>query len=521
MATLVQNELTPQTGTAPVVAAIDIGSNAIRMAVAQILSDGKIDVLEKVHRAVRMGQDTFRQGRVGGQSMRAAVDILRAYQELLKTYRVDRVRAVATSALREATNADNVLDRIFLACRLNVEIISIAEESRLTVDAVRYALGDMPGIQQGKTLIADVGGGSTLLTMLEDGKIANSVGLRLGAVRLNENLAVDRASPEESLDILRHQIRSAVESAKRSLPIGQCDSFVAVGGDVRFAARQVGEATSFDGVYMVRQDAFQGLLQRCQHLPSAKLTSRYGLPIEEAETLIPALLAYSELLKSVDTEEMIVSNVSMRDGLLLELARDVTGQEDLVLQEGVIQAARALAERYRADMGHADVTAELSVRLFDHLKPDHALGHRYRLLLRVAALLHEVGGFVSPMAHHKHSYYLISNSEIFGLTRQEMQVIALVARYHRRSPPKTSHTEYTTMSRESRVIVNKLAAILRVADSLSRGTIRHADQVRFVRQGDELLVQVTGGDDWVLERRALALKSDMFEDVYGMKVRLE
>ncbi|WP_460167466.1 Ppx/GppA phosphatase family protein [Thermostilla marina] len=507
-------------GNLPVVAAIDIGSNAIRMMIAQVVAQGQLDVLERVHRPVRMGRDTFRTGRIGARSMRAAVDILRDYQQMMNVYGVQRVRAVATSALREASNADNVLDRIFLACRFNVEVISIAEESRLTVDAVLHSIGDIEGIATGKTLIVDVGGGSTLLTVLEDGQIANSFGLRLGSVRLNEILAGERASPENAEGILRYQIRSAVESAKRALPIEECDSFVAVGGDVRFAARHVGKTKSARAPVVAHAD-FRKLLQKLAGMSPEKISSRFGLPMEEAETLFPALLAYDIMLTEVAADEMIVSDVSMRDGLLLELAREVTGEDDESFREGVCHAARALAERYRADMNHAEMVAQLAVKLFDEMEPDHALGSRYRLLLWVAAILHEIGGFVSLMAHHKHSYYLISNSEIFGLTRQEMELIAHVARYHRRSPPKNSHTEYVSLPRENRVIVNKLAAILRVADALARGTIKRSENVRFVRQEDELFIEVDDDTDLVLERRAMALKGDMFEDVYGMKVRLE
>ena len=165
--------------------------------------------------------------------------------------------------------------------------------------------------------------------------------------------------------------------------------------------------------------------------------------------------------------------------------------------------------------------ADLAVRLFDELHAEHGLGPRHRLLLQVAGLLHEVGGFVSSRSHHKHSYYLIANSEIFGLNRDEIAVVAHVARYHRRSGPKPSHPEYMALPRETRVTVNKLAALLRVADALARGHVRHARDLRFERQGDDLVVCIPGVADVLLEERAIAGKGDMFEDIYGMKVRLE
>jgi len=512
---------TPASASAKTVAAIDVGSNAIRMAVAEVLDDGRVAVLEQFQRASRMGQDTFRRGRLGAESMRAAVAVLRDYKQRLELYRVERIRAVATSAVREAANGDNFLDRVFLASGLNVEMIGTPEESRLTVSAVLHAVGEALGINRGGSLIVDVGGGSTLLTMLEDGEIANSVALRLGSVRLQEILASSAEPPGRLAELLRYHVSSAISAAQRLFSLESSQSFVAVGGDARFAAHHIGKPTESAGLYVVARNDFDKLVRRCERLPEEELSRRYGLPFAEAETLNPALAIYLKLLDESRAEEMIVSHVSMRDGLLLELARSVTGEEDEAVLEGVIHSAVTLGKKYRVDAAHAKNVSELAVRLFDELEADHGLGARHRLLLQVAGLLHEVGGFVSNMAHHKHSYYLIRNSEIFGLGRNEIEIVAQIARYHRRSPPKSSHVEYMSFPREARVVINKLAAILRVADALVQGRPKKADSLRFERQGDELVVHIPCEGDLILEERELAAKGDLFEDIFGMRVRLE
>lgn len=514
-------ELQPQADVARPVAVIDIGTNAIRMVIAQVFDDGKIEVLERLQRPIRLGKDTFSRGRIGAQCMRSAVEILRNYQQIMQSYGVQKVRAVATSSLRDAANADNVLDRIFLACKLPVDVISIAEEGRLTVAAVREAVEAFPEVNRGKTLVVDVGGGSTILTILEEGEIINSVGWRLGSVRLLETLGLQSESPERVAEVLEQHIRIQVAMAKRTLPLAECDTFVAVGGDVRFAARVVGYPSRSEKLFIVEKDQFQKLIRRCARHTPEELSRQYNLPLTEAETLLPALMTYWELLCQTAAPHVIVSQVSMRDGLLLELARQTTGKEDTTLQEGIIHAALAMAQRYGVDLEHAQITADLAGRLFDTLRADHGLGPRERLLLRVAAILHEVGGFINVSAHHKHSYYIIAHSEIFGLTRTETQLVAHIARYHRRSPPKPSHLDYMALPRESRVIINKLAAILRVADALARGRIRQADQVEFHHDSEELAVTVRGVSNLVLEKKSVAAKSDMFEDVYGMKIRLE
>ena len=515
------NQTKPAGATpAKTVAAIDVGANALRMVIAEVFSDGRIELLERLQRAIRLGQDTFRRGRLGGESMRAAIQVLRDYRQLLDLYKVEKVRAVATTAVREAANGDTFLDRVFMATRLNVEVIDTSEESRLTVSAVRQAVGDALGVNQRQTLVADVGGGSTLLTLLEDGEIASSQSLRLGSIRLQEIFSTSEESPRRSADLLRQHISNAL-STLQGLPLDEIDAFVAVGGDARFAAREVGAPTESADLAVIDPAKFDKLVDRCERHTAEQLSKRYGLPFAEAETLNPALLVYQSLLHQTKAEQMIVSHVSMRDGLLLELAREVTGQEDEAVLAGVIHSTMTIGEKYHVDLDHASNVAEVAVRLFDLFQADHGLSARHRLLLRVVSLLHEVGGFVSSRAHHKHSEYLIANSEIFGLNRVEIALISQIARYHRRSVPRPSHPSYMALTRESRVVVNKLAAILRVADALIRGHRRLPADIQFHRQGDELLISMGAGRDHLLEERSLETKGDLFEDIYGVKIRIE
>jgi len=503
------------------VAAIDIGANALRMVVAQVLPNGRVEVLERLQRAVRLGQDTFRLGRLGGQSMRAAVAIARDYAQILRPYGVQHVRAVATSAVREANNADTFLDRVFMATSLNVEVIDTSEESRLIVSAVREGIGQAVAVDKGNVLIVDVGGGSTLLTELCEGRIIGSQSLRLGAIRLQEMLGANEETPVRCADLYRQHITKETTAIPGAPPLGKMGLLIAVGGDARFAAAQVGTPIEGSSLHSIDREDYDGLVRRCVRQTPEELAKRHGLPFAEAETIAPALLIYQVLWRRTQAPQMIVSAATMRDGLLAELAREVTGGEDEAQQRNVIDSATAVAEKYQIDLDHARQVTDLASRLFDELQADHGLGSRYRLLLRVAGLLHEIGSFVSSRSHHKHSYYLIANSEVFGLSREELRIVAHVARYHRRSPPKPSHLEYMALPRQTRVIVNKLAAILRVADAIVRGHIHQVQNVQMARVGDDLVVYVHGVGDLLLEQRSIAIKGDLFEDIYGMRVRLE
>lgn len=515
-------EATEQTlAQARPIAVIDIGANSVRMVVAQVLPDGELEVLERMRRPVRLGQDTYVRGRLGQETMNAAIGILRDYKRMLDDYQVREVRAVATSAVREAANADAFLDRAYMATHLDLEVIESTEESRLTVGAVLHAVGGAHNLLRNDTLIVDIGGGNALLTVMRNGQIVSSASHRLGSIRMQEVLSTSQEPAERAADLLRHQVATLVGAIRTSLPLKRVRRFIAVGGDARFAAQQIGRHWEAADLSVMNPKDFAALVDQVAGHAPEELARRYALPFADAETLVPALIGYQALFNETHAKEIVVSNVSMRDGLLLDLARARTGELDESLAESTLQSALTIGRKYGFDAAHAEHVANLSVRIFDELQRDHGLSARHRLLLRTAALLHEIGGFVSGRAHHKHSYYLIANSEVFGLRRNELQIVAHTARYHRRSSPKPSHLEYMNLPRDSRIIVSKLAAILRVADALDRGHAQQIRDIRFERRGDELVLHVAGVPDLMLERRALASKADLFTDMYGMKIRLE
>lgn len=513
------NEEINQTIANPVLAAIDIGSNSIRMSIGQMHPDGRVEVLEQARRAVRLGQDTFRRAHLDRVTMQTAISILREFKRRIDFYNAQRVWVVATSALREARNADVFIDRVLMTTGLEVDVIDSPQEGRLTVSAVREAMGEDPSLMETRTLISEVGGGSTILMLLDHGQITASQSLALGSIRLQEALDTGGEPWQRTSEFIRNEIISVLSSLEGLMPLRSIRSFLAVGGDARFAAERIGQPTNNPRFRKVNVRAFHQLVDEIRSQATEQLVSRYDLSFPEAETLVPAMIVYQELLRATSAKALIVPLVSMRDGLLLEMSRRALGREDRLFSREVIQSARAIAEKYNVNLHHAERVAACAVRLFDELHREHGLGYRHRVLLEAAALLHEIGSFVSSRAYHKHTYYLVAHSEVYGLTGTEVAITAHVARYHRRSPPKPSHLEYMGLSRENRIIVNKLAAILRVAKALDVSDIRRIDQVRFAFEEDRFVVRVPGLSDNSLRMRSLEMRSDFFEDVYGMKIR--
>lgn len=502
----------------PVLAVIDIGSNSIRMSIGQVLPDGSIEILERLQRAVRLGQDVFVLSRLDRITMQTAISILREFKRRIDFYAAKRVWTVATSALREARNAEVFVDRVLMATGLEVDIIDSNEQGRLTVSAVRSALKKDLSLMGTQTLITEVGGGSTMLTLLRNGQIVSSQGLGLGSIRLQESLGTGGSPWQQASDFIRNEIASTLSSLESMMSLDSVRTFFAMGADARFVGDQIGKPLKTLLFREISKSGFLRLLDKITNYSIEQLASRYDLPYSEAETLVPALMIYQELLNATKAKTMVVSYVSMRDGLLLELSGRLSGQQEQTYSQEAIQSALAIAEKYKVNLHHARRVAASAVRIFDELKAEHGLGDRYRVLLETAALLHEIGTFVATRAYHKHTFYLVSNSEIFGLTGADVQVAAHVARYHRRGVPKPTHPEYMSLPRENRMVVNKLAAILRLAKAMDIIDVRQIEQVQFDLREDTLTIRIPGLSDHSLRKRSMEIRSDFFEDVYGLKI---
>jgi exopolyphosphatase/guanosine-5'-triphosphate,3'-diphosphate pyrophosphatase len=507
--------------TAPpkrVVAVMDIGSTAVRMELAEIGPTGEVRTLDALQKPVHLGKDTFARGRIQQSTIEECVEILRGFRRVMEEYGVtdpSQVRAVATSSVREATNRDTFLDRIYMATRINVEAIEEAEETRLTYMAVQDILHREPDLQKGDALVVEVGGGDSEFLLVQDGHVTFSNTFRLGALRMREALDAHRAPDSKVPALLTKQIQLAVDQIRRSIPASRVPNLVAISGDARFAASQL--SSKWADQYMVRLDvkAFSSFAKKIAPLSMDEIVKNYRTTYQDAETVGPALMAYAQLAKVFQVENLLVPKSSLRHGLLQELAAGVPWTPEF--SDQVVYSAVALGAKYAFDEKHARQVADLGVRLFRELQPEHQLGPRHELLLRIAALLHEIGSFISNRSHHKHSMYLILNSDLFGLSRHDMTLIALTARYHRRAVPQPYHEVYSTLSRDDRLAVSKMAAILRVADALDRNHMQQARDLACRRDKGQFTIGVNGIDDLALERLALKEKGAMFEEVYGLQ----
>ncbi|MBS1818426.1 MAG: Ppx/GppA family phosphatase [Acidobacteria bacterium] len=505
--------------TPEVVAVLDMGATAIRLVIAEVTADRRVRLIEEASRGVLLGRDTFSgAGVIKPRTADSAFAALDGFRHIMDGYGVTEVRAVATSAVREARNGDLFLDRVRARTGISFDVINEAEETRLLYLAVRDSLRRHPALKGAWTLIAEVGGGSTSLTLLRYGQPVRSGVYALGAVRFRQRLELRRYSHEVQVALLKRVIANVIDEIRVEIPLHKVTQIIAVGGDIRLAASHIQAQDGQQQTREIPRDALVAFASDIETLDDDALAARFRLPAIEADTLIPSMMIYATLLSDTAARRIIVSDASLRSGMLMDLAEPEAQASARDFEHQVLASAEALGSRFRFDRAHGRHVASLATKLFDLLQDEHKLSHRERLLLQTAALLHDVGIHVSLRSHHKHSQYLLSASQIFGLSNDETAVVANVARYHRGNLPQRSHLPYMELDQPERMLVNKLSAILRVANALDAEHLQKVRDLRLLRDDQPWVLELIGTGDVTMEQLAGTARADLFVEVFGREL---
>ena len=511
----------PPVCTATPVAVIDIGTASIRMAVAEIDGGAGVRTLEVLSQAVSLGKDTFTAGAIRKTTIEECARVLKSYRRVLEEYQItgpDQIRVIATSAVREAKNRLAFIDRIYIATGFNVEPIDEAVENRVTYLGILPHLQAEPALATARTLVVEVGGGSTETLVVRDGNVLYAHSYRLGSLRLLETLEAYQTPTGKVRGIMERQIERTVREIRENVPPNGAVEMIALGSDVRHVVSQLTPDWNPTTLARLPVAALEDFTNQVLEMNDDEIVGRYHLSFQDADTLGPALLTYVQLARAFNLEYLLVSNANLRDGLLKEMAVQSAWTEELANQ--AFRSAIALGRRYHFDETHAQHVAEISRQLFLELRDEHQLDQRFEVILYLAALLHEIGLYVSFQSHHKHSMYLIRNSELFGVGGRDLLLTAMVARYYRRASPQPTHDGYARLERNERVSVAKLAAILRVAVALNDSRSQRISNFSCSREDDRLVISIPNIEDLSLEQLALRQNGALFEETYGLKVLL-
>ncbi len=497
-------------------AAIDVGSHSLRMCLAEMSRKG-YHKLESLAIPVELGRDTFSDGKISHKVLADVVEYLRNFDAKMNEYGATNYRAVATSALREARNADVALDRMLKLASLEVEVIEGSEEARLIDQRVGKLVEGRLGYDKGTSMLLAFGAGSCQIAVRKDGHVLFSETHPLGTVRL---LEMTGRGGKALTKVIGSFVERVAESLRRLHELAVTDSiFVINEGLPRLLTKAYGLKKQKSVVSVPRKRLEKYVEEaRGKH---EKLALRRKLRFDDAEKLSLSLLLVDAFLELTKGRTVYFPEVSLVDAILYDELLRIQGRRgDTAWLDTAESAAVALGEKYNADKRHHMHVRKLAMRLFDQLGDFCGLDEDDRPILNLAALLHDIGAFVNPRGHHKHSAYLIAQSEIMGLDKRMVSLVSQVARYHRRSFPKPQHQDFHRLDKSDQLIVRKLASILRIADALDRDHVQRVSHVR-VEHGENdftLICALREGTDMGVSGWAMKKKADMFEELFGVRV---
>ncbi|MBK1882206.1 HD domain-containing protein [Luteolibacter pohnpeiensis] len=513
------NDLPDKTASAAVTlqTALHIGASSVSMMVAEFREDHTLVPIDFLEQPAPLAHDIFKNGSVSAQTTERIVSIIKGYQRSLVELGYDGsdfTRAVASNILAEAANQDIVMNRIRIACGLRINTIDDGEMTRLIYLKTRRRLQDLPAMHDQNTLVVHVGPGNTRALLFQNGRISRYTSYRLGTHRTREAIDGSHSEGPGFIRVIREHASGNLGQLRFDYSDVEIEGLISIGYEIQSVAPSLTKSGKACSVKTLRQ-----VTNEAASLTDVELVKRFQLDYQTAEALVPSLeinLAIAETLKLPDLQ---IPFSEYEHGLLHDLlvSQNLTG----TFADEVVRSARILAARYQSDASHGEHVANLCAKFFNDLADLHQMTEHDALLLQVAAILHEVGTYISPRAHHKHSEYIILNSEIFGLDRLDITIVALVARHHRHSGPKPEHRSYAALCIDDRIRVSKLASLLRVADALERTHVQRVNQIELKREHGKLVIRLPGLADAAVERLAMDAKADLFEQTFGLAVVIE
>jgi exopolyphosphatase/guanosine-5'-triphosphate,3'-diphosphate pyrophosphatase len=500
----------------PRYAAVDVGSNSVRLLVAETSPGGGAQTLAADRQVTRLGESVFRTGRIAADSLQFVCDNLARMAQTVAKHNVIGLRAVATSAVRDASNQEEFLEKTSAAMGAPVEIISGQEEARLIYLGVqaRWPHADK------RILIVDVGGGSAEVILGDNGALAEAYSRPLGAVRLTEAfLKHDPPTPLE-LHQLERYIEEKLAGPARKIgraPLNRAVATSATAAAIVCAVNRVPRPRR-DQADRMRASAAQ-IRRFYEDVRTRDLAARrklVGVGPRRAELIVAGAAVFVKTLLLFQHSSLYYSAAGVRDGIIADLAARGVGGERTLLGREQRHIVEQMARRYGVQPQHARKVGALAHRLFEAFEPAHKLPAAFGKLLEAAAYLHDIGHFVSDVSHHKHSQYLVAHSDMPGFTDRERRIIATLCRYHRKTAPNPRHAPFVEFDPETQRAITLLTPLLRLADSLDRSHEQRIENVQVELRNGTAVVTLDANSEADLELWAAEKIADVFREAYDL-----
>ncbi|MDR1532812.1 MAG: HD domain-containing protein [Clostridiales bacterium] len=506
-------------------AVIEIGSNALRLKVAQARKN-KMEYVESITYDLNLGRDTFGTvtsgaalsgdgGRIQFDNLEKICGIIKNFLAAASGYGCEEIKIVATTAIREATNKEYILDQIKIKTALNVEVIDDAQEKLYIFKFMASLLNDA---LKKSTFLVYIGSGSMGLSYMTEGRIPYAQNIRTGSLRISEMFNELQEYSSEFHLVVEEYLNGFTDGLAENIP-GPVKDFVASGQEISMIAELCGARD--DGLFLyIPRENFTQMYEEIKHKSVDNIALDYRLPTDKAEVLLPAMAIFNRLMEITGANQIISPAILLSDALMYEMLYPKAFAElNKDFSKSTVLYARRVASRYGTPEFHYAKVERYALKIFDKMKKIHGMGQHEKLLLSTAAILHDVGKFINFKHHYRHSYNIITGLDILGLSNLDREIVACICYYHSTCLPSIHDEHYKSLSAQDRVLVSKLTAILRAADALVRGSGEKFDSID-VTVSDELVVTISTEQNIDLEQWAFNKKSDLFEEVFGLKARL-
>ncbi len=510
-------------------AAIDIGSNSIKLAVVDATASESFAVLTREKDVVRLGHETLRKNHLAPSAIERAVDCVKRYKSIAEARGAETIIAIATASVREANNSREFIKEVQKQTGIRVEILSGIEEARL----IGLAASQGCALRGATSINIDIGGGSTEISVFRDGLSLSLFSVKMGAVAMTEKFIFTDPPKSKELSNLKSEIHAAFERPARELrgqkwqqATGTSGTILAVGAALRAVTTSEQERKN-QAAQPSEADVVLSELSRLNaSLAGMDVLERRSLPgisSQRSEIIIAGAHILEGAMRALGINLLRTCDWALREGVIIDLLREMEAESRPPLPDFTdpkLLGVHAVGKRFGYEEAHAQQVARLAECIFDNLAVTAKLTRHERMLMSAAALLHDVGYHIAHESHHKHSLYLIENSELTGFSEDERAVIANIARYHRGSPPRERHPEYAALNPADREIVCRLGAIVRIADALDRSHESRVSDLYCSQDGDKINIEISGASNCENELLEAERKREMFEQAFKCTLTL-
>lgn len=501
------------------VAAIDAGSNYLRMSIADISPDGSINVLEDLIKPTNIEKDTFSSGRISVDTIHDTCNAIKGFTQVMKDYKIKNYKAVCTSGIREAENKQYILEQIKLRTGIEVEDINVSQERFYMMKALKYDMSESDFFNKKTTLVINITTGSVEASIFEDDKLKFTEHIQIGSLRLKETFAGLENKIMNFSNLMKEYVESKlywIKSGTRHLKI---ENLIIIGGEIHTIVNLInsrGSSSKIENVILGKD--FKSLYNEIKNMTEDQITFKYKISANKINLLLPTLLIFNCFFKMANTESVYNPDISLRLGVLQDLSDRIFNlPRRTKLIDDILSSIDHIASKYKIDKTHSNYVEKIALSIFDQTLKIHKMGEAERLYLQVSSRLHDMGQFIDAVDPEIQAYNIIINQDIMGFSYRELNIIASTAKYHWDMMPKESDYNYSILDSKDKMTTSMLSAILKLSEALDTSHLQKITDIKLTKSGDMLFFNITSEKDISLEEWAFNSKANFFQEVFGIK----